>query len=102
MNRLLLSIGIGLFLIGFGLLGAISGQTQTQTGFLSALKQGDNVVIKETAGKYQITYHSPDFGTSKILEIGTDYILVEDLSRVMKTWIPVYSIQCISKFPSAK
>ena len=69
-------------------------QEKGRKGFLSALKEGQAVVLKEAAGRYEITLME---GGHKVIEIGPDYIVVEDIAGVTETRIPVYSIKSIAR-----
>lgn len=71
-----------------------SGQEKSRKGFLSVLKEGQAVVLKEAAGRYEITLME---GGHKVIEIGPDYVVVEDIAGVTETRIPVYSIKSIAR-----
>lgn len=72
-----------------------NGQDRSQKGFLSALKVGQIVTLKEDAGRYEITVLKKAPLGHKIIEIGSDYVVIEDAARVTETRIPVYSIKAI-------
>lgn len=76
-----------------------SGQEKGRKGFLSALKEGQGVVLKESAGRYEITLMD---GGHKVIEVGPDYVVVEDLAGVSETRIPVYSIKSIARIKGPK
>lgn len=76
------------------LLPEASGQEKVRKGFLSVLKEGQAVVLKESAGRYELTLME---GGHKVIEIGTDYVVVEDLAGVTETRISVYSIKSITR-----
>lgn len=75
------------------------GQERGRKGFLSALREGQGIVLRETAGRYEISLME---GGHKVVEVGSDYVLVEDISGVTETRIPVYSIKNISRFKGLK
>jgi len=77
----------------------VSGQApeKPRPGFLSALKESQSITLKEVAGTYQISIfeNGPAVLGHKVIEIGTDYLTVEDLAGVTETRIPIYSIKSI-------
>jgi hypothetical protein len=76
-----------------------SGQEKARKGFLSVLKEGQSVVLKESAGRYEITLMD---GGHKVIEVGPDYVVVEDLAGVTETRIPIYSIKSIARIKGPK
>lgn len=76
-----------------------SGQEKGRKSFLSVLKEGQAVVLKEAAGRYEITLME---GAHKVIEVGPDYVVVEDLAGVTETRIPVYSIKSITRMKVSK
>ena len=71
-----------------------NGQEKARKGFLSVLKEGQAIVVKEVAGRYEITLME---GGHKVIEVGPDYVVVEDIAGVTETRISVYSIKCITR-----
>lgn len=66
--------------------------------FLSPLKKDQKVGLTETSNGYQIiVYKNPVNGLMpyKILEVGNDYIVIEDFTGVKEIRIPIYSIKSI-------
>ncbi len=78
---------------------AASGQEKGRKSFLSVLKEGQGVVLKESAGRYEFTLME---GGHKVIEVGPDYVLIEDLAGVTETRIPVYSIKSITRIKLPK
>ena len=78
---------------------AASGQTVSEKDnqFLSALKEGQPVSLKEVTGRYQISTFDgfPGAQSHKVLEVASDHIVVQDISGVAETHIPVFSIMSI-------
>lgn len=81
------------------LLPEASGQEKGQKSFLSVLKEGQCVVLKEAAGRYELTLME---GGHKVIEVGPDYVVVEDIAGVTETRIPVYSIKSINRIKVPK
>jgi len=71
-----------------------SGHEQNRTGFLSVLNEGQRVVLEAADGHYQITLID---GGHKVIEVGSDYVVVQDLVEITETRIPVYSIKSIAR-----
>jgi len=97
---------IGLLLSAFVILGLLTatgrGQDQPRRGFLSVLKEGQGVQLKEVAGRYEITVMKDlPFG-HRVIEVGADYVVVEDSVGVTETRIPIYSIKSIVKLKFPK
>jgi len=78
------------------------GQDKPKKTFLSALKEGQLVSVKEVAGRYEITAMKNAPVGSKVLEIGTDYVVLEDPAGVMETRIHVTSIKSIIRLKLLK
>ena len=76
-----------------------SGQEKGRKSFLSVLKEGQAVVLKEAAGRYEITLMD---GGHKVIEVGPDYVVVEDLAGVTETRIPIFSIKSIARIKGPK
>lgn len=78
---------------------AACGQEKGRKSFLSVLKEGQAVVLKESAGRYELTLME---GGHKVIEVGPDYVVVEDLAGVTETRISVYSIKSITRIKGPK
>lgn len=79
-------------------------QNQQRRDFFAILKAGQPVVIKETAGRFQVIMlvDVPDAQSHKVIEVGADYITVEDVAGFTQTRIPVYSVSSIARLKSLK
>jgi len=78
------------------------GQEKARKNFLSALKEGQSVVLKENGGRYEITVMKDVRLGHTIIEVGPDYIVVEDAAKVSEIRIPVYSIKAITRIKVPK
>lgn len=89
------------------LLAVISLGTFTATGqapienrktFLSALNEGQVVMLKDVAGRYEISTLEgvPGVLSHKVMEIGADHVVVQDITGIHEIHIPVYSIKAIT------
>lgn len=78
------------------------GQDKPKDNFLSALKEGAIVSVKEVAGKYELTVmKNPPVG-SKVVEVGTDYVVLEDPAGLTETRFHVTSIKSIIRLKLPK
>lgn len=91
--------------LGFILITAIaacifsaSGQAPDKPDrFLSALKKDQSVIMKEIAGRFEISVMDGALQpqTHKIMAVEPDHLVVEDIAAVAETRIPVFSIKSI-------
>jgi hypothetical protein len=79
-----------------------NAQDKPKKTFLSALKEGSVVSAKEVSGKYEITIMKNAPVGSKVLEVGNDYVVLEDPAGVMETRIHVTSIKSIIRLKLPK
>ena len=88
-----------LLLTAFFALGSVTptghGQVGPRRGFLSALEEGQSVTLRENAGRYEITLIANVLLGHRVIEVGTDYVVVVDVAGVTETRIPIYSIRSI-------
>jgi hypothetical protein len=75
--------------------------------FFSVLKKDQKVALQETAQGYQIKIFKgfgEDTAPYKVIEIGDNYVVIEDAIGVNEIRIPIYAIKSITtvKFPKAK
>lgn len=84
----------------------VSGQApaQPRQGFLSALKQGQAITLKEVAGRFEISTFDDIPGPLgyKITDVGPDYLTVVDIAAVTETRIHVTSIKSIVRLKIPK
>ena len=75
----------------------VSGQPldKPRRGFLSVLKEGQAVTIKEIAGRYEITVMDDVPLGHKLVEVGADYLTIQDIAGITETRIPTYSVKSI-------
>ena len=79
----------------------VSGQApdKPRKTFLSALKEGQPVNLKEVAGRFEISTFDDGLTphSHKVIEIGSDFVVVADIAGVADTRLPVYSIKSFVK-----
>jgi len=95
MNRPLFALLLAaLFTLG-SITATGQGQDRPRRGFFSALQEGQSITLRENAGRYEITLMANVRLGHRVIEIGTDYVVVVDAAGVTETRIPIYSIKSI-------
>ena len=82
-----------------------SGQaTDKPDGFLSILKKDQPLILKEVAGRFEISLMDDALEplTHKIISTENDFLVVEDIASVSETRIPIYSIKAITTITTPK
>ena len=82
-----------------------SGQAPVQShGVLAVLHAGQPVNLKEANGRYEIGIieNVPGPLGQKVIEVGTDYLVLEDITGVTQTRLPIYSIKAITTLKVGK
>jgi hypothetical protein len=100
MNTLRFSLVIAALLLA--VTATSNAQDKPKKTFLSALKEGQVVSVKEVAGKFDITVMKNAPVGSKVLEIGSDFVVLEDAAGVLETRIHVTSIKSIIRLKLPK
>lgn len=72
-------------------------QPAKKPGVLVVLEKGMPVSLKESGSGYVIGY-LPDLkvNSHKVIEVGVDYVVVEDIAGITQTRIPIYSIKAVT------
>jgi hypothetical protein len=70
---------------------------EKQPTFLAALKAGLPVSLREVSGRYEITTVEGVAAVQghKVMEIGNDFVVIQDVAGVTESRIPVYSVKAI-------
>ena len=79
-----------------------NAQDKPKKNFLSALKEGQSIVLKENAGRYEILVMKDVRLGHTVIEVGTDYVVLEDPAGVMETRIHIMSIKSIIRLKLPK
>jgi hypothetical protein len=62
----------------------------------SSLKVGQQVGLKDNGTAFEISFLSEEIPQGyTVIEIGDDFVVLEDLAKVTQTTIPVYSLKAI-------
>ena len=87
-----------LILLLAGVLFVASGQAPAKThGVLSVLHAGQSVNLADTDGGYKLNLceGGPEVLGHKVVEVGADFVVVEDIAGIQQLRIPVYSIKSV-------
>ncbi len=68
-----------------------------RVGFFAPFERGQKVAVKETPQGFEIHYPDYELGplAYTVVEVGSDYIVVEDFAKITETRISIYSIRYI-------
>ena len=96
MKRTMLAV-IAVCLLALGSITTGQAPHQPRRDFLAVLKPKQSVLMKEVGGRFTISTMDdmPDTLTHKVVEVGADFVVVEDIVGVQQTRIPVYAITSI-------
>ena len=88
---------IGLSLMVVALVAAAAPKADNKpTGIFAPLEIGTKVSLKEAAGNYEIGV-MPGIGLGyKVIEVGPDFVVLEDATGVTEKRIPIYSIRSVT------
>lgn len=65
----------------------------------SELKPGQAIGVKDLEDAYQLSLWDEGLPQShQVVEIGEDFIIVEDQTKVTRTTIPVYAIKAVVRY----
>ena len=94
---------IGIVLLGMVVLASSlafsqrGGEEHGRRGVLSVLSKGQAVSIKDVGGRYEIGIISNvEMLGYKVVEVGSDYVVVKDITGVTELHIPIYSVKAVS------
>lgn len=97
------SIGAGILMVAF-LFSPLFAQQQDRTkpnGVLAHLRVDQSINVKEVGNRYLLTVIKSESNLPMpytILDLGSDYIVVRDITGLNETRIPIYSIQAVVHF----
>ena len=86
-----------LILLLAGVLFVASGQAGKPHGVLSVLHAGQPVNLADADGGYKLNLFQggPEVLGHKVVEVGADFVVVEDIAGIQQLRIPVYSIKSV-------
>ena len=70
---------------------------QVGGGVLGVLSRGQHVAVSENGARFEINAFvgSGNFMGSEVVDVGTDFVVVRDLTGVTETRIPITSIKAV-------
>ena len=73
-------------------------EPQKPTGVYSSLKVGQHVTLKNEGTAFTISYFDEETPLAhKVVEVGTDFIVLQDAAGVAETTIPIYAVTAVVK-----
>jgi hypothetical protein len=96
MQRTIFALTTTAFL-AIGLFAASGKAPASARGVLSVLRVDQQVNVKDTPGGYEIGVFEDNPGPlgSKVIEVGSEYLVVRDIANVTTTRIPIYSVKAV-------
>ena len=67
-----------------------------RTGVLSVLRKDMKVGLKEVNGGYQINVLPEVPQGHTVLEVGEDYVILQDITGITETRIPIYAVRAVT------
>jgi len=68
----------------------------TARGIFGGLKVGQKVTLADKAGVYEISLlNDGSIGSHVVIEIGAEYLVLDDLVAVSRRWIPATSVRSV-------
>jgi len=102
MKKTILAV-VGVFLASgfFSAYGQAPAQPQ---GVLAVLRSGQGVNLKESNGRYEISVfdQGPDALGHKIVEVGPDYVVLQNIAGVSETRIPIFAVKAVTTWKIIK
>lgn len=93
MRQAILSVAIlGAILVAL----AAAPKDEKHTGIFTLLEKGQTVSVKDVAGRYEIGLMPGVELPSKVVEVGADFVVLEDATGLVQTRIPIYSIRAVT------
>jgi len=102
MNSHLIALYLSAFVAVASFTATSHGQEKARKEFLSVFKEGQSVSVKEVAGRFEITLMKDVKLGPKVIEVGADYLVIEDIAGVTESRIHVTSIKSIVKLKLPK
>ena len=99
MRRVAICLAIvGVIVLGTSIAFSQRGPVQGGDGVLSVLTKGQAVNVNEAAGRYEIGIftNGPEMLGYTVVEVGRDYVIVEDVAHVRELRIPIYSVKVVT------
>jgi hypothetical protein len=98
MRRITVSLAVvSAIILGSSIAFSQRGQEQNGEGILSVLSKGQSVSLNDIAGRHEITIlpNGPKMLGYEVIEVGRDYVVLEDIAHVKEIRIPIYSVKAV-------
>lgn len=74
----------------------IRASASNPRGIFSGLRVGQKVTFADKGGAYEISLlNDGSIGSHVVIEIGTEYLVLDDLVAVSRRWIPATSVRSV-------
>lgn len=96
---LALMLCLSLMSANWMLAGAAWAQQSSRASVFGGLSVGQVISVQDKQGYIEINVISPNpqnVGSHRVVEIGTDYLVIEDVVQVTRSWVPVTAIRRIN------
>ena len=104
MRRITISLAAAIIIVGTTIAFSQHGPEQGGEGVLSVLSKGHAVSLTDAGGRYEIAVltNGPEMLGYNVVELGRDYVVIEDIAHVKELRIPVYSVKAVVVLKGAK
>ena len=101
-RRIVMIAAVALVALAVGV--AAAPKAEAKKGLFAPLEVGQQVGLKEAGGGYTITVMVGVPLGQKVVEVGTDYVVLEDPTGMTQTRIPVTAVRAVvvTKLPKDK
>ncbi len=82
--------------------GVATPKESKRTGVLAPLEAGQRVSLREKDYGYEIEAVPGEEGTHKVVEVGSDYVVLEDAAGASEVRIPLCAVKAVKVFRAAK
>lgn len=98
MRRILITVAcLAVVALGTSLAFSQRGEDHRGQGVLTVLAKGQAVSVKDAGGRYEIgVLPNVEPLGYKVMDVGPDFVVVEDIAQVTQLRIPIYSIKAVS------
>ena len=105
MNRIAIMLSLLLLVVAASTI-SVTAQVpaEKQHTFLSALKEGQSVSLREVSGRYEISSVQGVAAVHghTVIEVAADFVVIQDVAGITETRIPVFSIKAVVRLKVPK
>lgn len=91
---------VGLLLLA--VVATTPAEPKKPTGVFVILQKSQTVLLKDLGSSYEITViEGTDLGF-KVMDVGADYLVLQDIAGVIETRIPIYAVKSVKVLKKPK